>query len=286
MKIISEAKSYLKFLELADFQKDIIFYAEDEESYFHYKGLINYLTKKLQLPVAYITSDFNDKIFENESELFKVYYFDKLLPIIIKNLKSKAIIMTMPDLDVFHIKRSRHCKNHIYIFHNIGSSFPVIRFGALFNYDTLFCVGTHHKIETKKQENYYKLKKKNLVNFGYYKLESIIEEYKNHKYKKNPNRKIILIAPTWGENSILNYCGNELIENLLKNNYELIIRPHPMTFKKHKHVEANRILQVMLGTAATTAGQEELGVKKKKKRDRKKPKKISRRINIETISSD
>ena len=57
MKIISEAKSYLKFLELADFQKDIIFYAEDEESYFHYKGLINYLTKKLQLPVAYITSD-------------------------------------------------------------------------------------------------------------------------------------------------------------------------------------------------------------------------------------
>ena len=236
MKILHEAFSYFRFLELVDSKKEIIFYAEDEESYFHFKGIINYLTQNLKFPVVYITSKINDKIFDKESDLFKVFYFDKLLPIIIKNLKSKVIIMTMPDLDVFHIKRSKHCNNHIYIFHNIGSSFTAIRFGALFNYDTLFCVGEHHEIETKKQENYYKLKNKNLVKFGYNKLELIIEQYKDYNYKKNSNGKRILIAPSWGENSILNYCGKELIDNLLNNDYVLIVRPHPMTFKKHNHV--------------------------------------------------
>ena len=67
-----------------------------------------------------------------------VFYFKKLLPTIIRNLKSKALIMTMPDLGLFHIKRSKYGTNHIYIFHNIGSSFPVIRYGALFHYDTIF----------------------------------------------------------------------------------------------------------------------------------------------------
>ncbi len=245
MKILHEAFSYFRFLELVDSKKEIIFYAEDEESYFHFKGIINHLTQNLKLPVVYITSKINDKIFDKESELFKVFYFDKLLPIIIKNLKSKVIIMTMPDLDVFHIKRSKFCNNHIYIFHNIGSSFTAIRFGALFNYDTLFCVGEHHEIEIKKQEDYYKLKNKNLVKFGYYKLELIMEQYKDFKYKKVSGKRI-LIAPSWGKNSILNYCGKELIHNLLKSGYDLIVRPHPMTFKKHNHV-IQQLLEVYSG---------------------------------------
>ncbi len=236
MNIINEIFNYNKLLELNDSKKQIVFYAEDEESFFHFKGIIDYLIKQLKQTVLYITSQKDDPILFNSSEKINALYFNKLLSKVIQNLKAKVIVMTMPDIDVFHIKRSKYCNNHIYIFHNIGSSFPVIRFGALFNYDTIFCVGPHHKIEIQTQEELYSLPKKNLVEFGYYKLELITEQFEKYKRleaKKNDkkNKKIILIAPSWGENSILNYCGIDLINNLLKKNYKIIVRPHPMTYK-------------------------------------------------------
>ena len=56
-------------------------------------------------------------------------------------------------------------------------------------------------------------------------------------------------------------------------------------FKKNKHVEANKILQVMLGSASASPEHKQSFAKKKRK-ERKKPKKLDKRINIETISSN
>tara|TARA_Y100001980_G_C14554600_1_gene341555 strand:+ start:2647 stop:3786 length:1140 start_codon:yes stop_codon:yes gene_type:complete len=236
MSIFYEIKNYFNLLKKKDYFSYIAFYAEDEESFCHFEGLIDNLLKSNKIPILYITSDPNDKIFQNKSKQIKIFYFNKLLAPVIKNLKVRALIMTMPDLNKFHIKRSKFCNEHIYIFHNIGSSFTAIRFGALFSYDTLFCVGPHHRIETIKQENLYKLKNKKLVEYGYYKLESIMKDYYVYKKnviksKKSKDKIKILLAPSWGKNSILNYCGEELIKSLSAANYFICIRPHPMTIK-------------------------------------------------------
>ncbi len=36
----------------------------------------------------------------------------------------------------------------------------------------------------------------------------------------------VLIAPTWGDDSIFNTCGKELIGVLLEAGYRVIMRPH------------------------------------------------------------
>ena len=143
--------------------------------------------------------------------------------------------MTMPDLHQFHVRRSERGTHHVYLFHNLGSSFTALRFGAIFFYDTVFCSGRQHVEEISKQEDLYKLNKKNLVEFGYWRLEKIYQDFRNyHATHQNKTSKVkgrILLGPSWGKQSILDLCGSRLIRIILDAGYELIVRPHPMTRK-------------------------------------------------------
>ena len=47
-------------------------------------------------------------------------------------------------------------------------------------------------------------------------------------------KKSILLAPSWGDNSIINICLYDLISKLIELNYKVILRPHNMSYKKNK----------------------------------------------------
>lgn len=237
---IEEIKSFWVFYnKMHKSEREIVFYSEDAASYSYFEGLIEQLTTKNKMKICYITSDRNDPLFEQKMINIKVLHIKSLLRFFIGILNSKILIMTMPDLHMMQIKRSSFGTHHIYMFHNIGSSFPVIRFGALFHYDTIFCAGPHHNEEIRRQEELYNLPEKALLNFGYYRLEKIAEEYKRYipAEKKDSSYKAkILLGPSWGDNSILDLCGNTLIHTLLQSGYEVIVRPHPMTLKENPHL--------------------------------------------------
>lgn len=233
MKFLRELRSFYTFYrKIPRNEREIVFYSEDIASYRYFEGLIDYLTDKENLKICYVTSDISDPVLSQKRPNIRGLYIKSLLAFFTVTLDSKLLIMTMPDLHQFHVRRSERGTRHVYLFHNIGSSFPVIRFGALFHYDTIFCAGPHHKKEIRAQEDLYNLPKKQLVEFGYYSLEKVYDDYKNYDHSsKTPSRykARILIAPSWGDNSILNFCGNKLIRILLESNYEVIVRPHPMT---------------------------------------------------------
>jgi CDP-glycerol glycerophosphotransferase (TagB/SpsB family) len=237
---IEEIKSFWFFYNrMRKSEREIVFYSEDAASYSYFEGLIKQLTTKYKLKICYITSDRNDPLFEKNLINMKVLHIKSFLRFFIGTLNSKILIMTMPDLHRMNIKRSSFGTHHIYMFHNIGSSFPVIRFGALFYYDTIFCVGPHHNEEIRRQEEIYNLPEKYLLNFGYYRLEKIAEEYKRYipsKKNRSSYKAKILLGPSWGDNSILNLCGNTLIRTLLQSGYEVVVRPHPMTLKETPHL--------------------------------------------------
>lgn len=235
--IAKEIRSFYSFYrELRKDERDIVFYSEDTASYNYFEGLIDYLVDVEGMKVCYITSDISDPLLRQKRKNIKVLYIKSLLPFFTVSLTSKILIMTMPDLHRFHVRRSEFGTHHIYLFHNIGSSFPVIRYGALFHYDAIFCVGPHHFEEIRRQEEIYALPKKNLVEFGYYRVEKIYNEYKK---MGNANagklcsgcKGIVLLGPSWGKNSILNLFGDKVIGLLLAAGYRVIVRPHPMTKK-------------------------------------------------------
>jgi len=234
-----EWKELKKFKNLNDEQRSIVFYAENKASMNHFRLLISELTKERNFQICYVTSVKNDPILSiNDKNILAFYIGDGTVRVkFFIELKAKILIMDMPDLDSFHIKRSKIFPVHyIYIFHSMFSVHSYLRKGAVNHYDTIFCVGEHHKREILETEKIYGLKPKKLVDYGFGRLDTLLRERNNFKKEKLNTENLIIIAPTYGDNNLLKICGVKLIETLLDSNFKVLLRPHFRTFKESEDV--------------------------------------------------
>jgi YidC/Oxa1 family membrane protein insertase len=102
------------------------------------------------------------------------------------------------------------------------------------NYDTIFCVGKHHEKEIRATEERYGLKEKKLVKYGFGRLDMLLQEKQKFRNTYTEDKNLILITPTYGEKNLLQICGKELIEILLKAGFTVMLRPHYRIFKDSK----------------------------------------------------
>jgi hypothetical protein len=222
------------FESLDDNQRSIVFYAENRASMNHFKLLISELTEKMNLSICYVTSVKDDPIFTSKNSKIKSFYIGEgaARTKFFLTLKAKIMIMDMPDLNSFHIKRSMVFPVHyVYLFHSMFSTHSYLRKSAIDNYDTIFCVGQHHVDEIKETEKIYELKPKKLLKYGYGRLDTLINEKEQYSEKTNTSENLILIVPSYGNKNLLEMCGIELIDNLLKSNFKVLLRPHFRTLK-------------------------------------------------------
>jgi hypothetical protein len=224
-----------KFENLPLDDKKIVFYSENENSMIVFESLIDELTDKYNLDICYVTSSKNESVLMKSKNHVKTFYIGDgvIRTKFFLNLKASIMIMTMPDLESFHIKRSKiHPVHYIYMFHSMVSTHLVYRKSAFDNYDTIFCVGEHHLDEIQNTEKYYNLKPKNLIKYGYGHLDNLIQKYSENNIASQfiKNQSTILLAPSWSNNGISETIGEKIIEILL-NDFNVIYRPHPMTQK-------------------------------------------------------
>ena len=229
-----------RFENLTDEERSIVFYVENESYFIYLKPIIKELTEKHKITVCYVTSSKTDPLLEPTKNILSFYIGDGTVRTkFFLNLKADVLVMTMPDLQTFHIKRSKIKKiNYVYVFHSAVSTHLVYRKEAFDNFDTIFCTGNYQIQEIQERELKYNLKKKKLIQCGYSRLDDLLSEYETFKktnkiiIKKNQ----ILIAPSWGENGLIETFGEDIIERLLKYDYKIIFRPHPMTIKKSSNL--------------------------------------------------
>ena len=232
-----EWKELKKFEKLTDKERSIIFYAENEASMNHFRLLISELTEEKNLQICYVTSVKNDPIFSSKNKNILPFYIGDgtTRTKFFLTLKTKILIMDMPDLDRFHIKRSKvYPVHYIYIFHSMFSIHSYLREGALDNYDTIFCVGEHHKKEIRATEERYGLKEKKLIEYGFGRLDTLMWEKKKFQKTDMKNKNLVLITPTYGENNLLKICGKDLIKILLQEGFTVMLRPHYKILKDSK----------------------------------------------------
>ena len=223
-----EWKELKKFEKLSMDKKAIVFYAENIASMNHFQNLITKLTKEKKFQICYVTSIENDPVLNMRDENIKTFYIGDGVTRtkFFLTLKARILIMDMPDLETFHIKRSKvYPVHYIYIFHSMFSTHSYLRKDALDNYDTIFCVGTHHMNEIRMTEKEYNLKPKKLVEYGFGRLDTLLKKKQEITHEKN-DEKLILITPSYGKNNLLEKCGIELISELLENGYKVFLRPH------------------------------------------------------------
>jgi len=247
-----EKEDYQKFFSVKGMK--LMFYSEQNGFYKYYAGMIDYICEHSDIDIHYVTSDPDDNIFKDTRPQIKPYYIasnKRLIPLFMK-LDCDMCVMTMPDLEKYHIKRSRLRKDvqYVYTFHGMGSTALTLRKGALDWYDTVFAVGPDCMNELRDSEELYKTPKKRIVETGYPIIDEMIEKYESTEHKENEVPQI-LIAPSWQPDNIIDSCIDDILEELAKTDYHIIVRPHPqqvrhepekfevMTekFKENKNIE-------------------------------------------------
>lgn len=214
--------------------KQLVFYAENASYYRYFKGFIDYILKHSELVIHYVTSDPEDPVLRNDHPRLLGYYIGPVALIsFMMRLDADMLVMTMPDLETYHIKRSivRKDVEYVYLDHGMTSFHLMLKKGALDHFDTIFCYGPNHADEVRETERVYGLPRKKLVKTGYPLLDQMIEGAKALGPIQN-DPKVIMIAPSWQKDNIMDFCLDDLIMPLLQTDYRVILRPHPEYVKR------------------------------------------------------
>jgi len=230
-----EKEDYKRFFSIVN--KHLVFYSESNGFYKYYKAIIEYLLKNTNITIHYITSDYNDKIFkmEKENSQIKAYYIEeKKLITLMMQMDADVVVMTMPDIENFHIKRSYVRKDieYVYIPHGMDSMNLTMRTCSINHYDTIFTTGKYQKEEQEKTNEVYNLKNRKLFEWGYSLLDDMISDYEKNKVVNE--QKTVLIAPSWQKDNIVDLCLDEILDSLKGENLKVIVRPHPQHVRHMK----------------------------------------------------
>jgi len=235
-----EKEDYKRFFSTTN--KHLVFYSESNGFFKYYRGIINYLLENTNIIIHYITSDYNDDIFKNENKRIKPYYIEeKKLTVLMMKMDADVVVMTMPDLQKYHIKRSyiRDDIEYIYIPHGMDSLNLTMRKGSMNHYDTVFTTGKYQRLEAEKTNELYKLENRKIVDWGYSLLDDMIDDYNKEKHKNK--KKTILIAPSWQPDNIIDLCLEQILDKFKNSNYDVIVRPHPQHVRHMKEKFDNLI---------------------------------------------
>jgi hypothetical protein len=232
--MLKEVAHYRRFKKLSVQDRSIVFYAEHSGYYPYFEGVIKKLTNEYGRTLCYVTSDPHDPILGNSDPRIRTFYLNRLLPIFMAFVDCKVFVMTLTDLNKFHLKRSINPVHYVYVFHALVSTHMMYRYGAFDHYDCILCAGPHHVEEIRQYEKLNDLPPKTLIEAGYYPLERIYQDYQEYVRQKpsQADRETILIAPSWGADNVLESCGEELVGLLLREDFQVIVRPHPETIKR------------------------------------------------------
>ena len=230
---ISSWRGVQAFRRLPISKRKIIFYVEDFGYWNYFKDVYAALQNNFNQEIIYVTSSDSDPMLSQPPPGITSFFIGSRTArtFFFAGLEADIVVMTMPDLQTFHIKRSPYPVKYVYLHHSLVSTHMIYRFEAFDHFDSILCVGRHHLAEIKARETLYNLPCKELVQHGYGKLDALLASNKLGPRKLHPNDSIqVLIAPSWGENGLLELFANEVIESLLKVNCDIILRPHPRTF--------------------------------------------------------
>lgn len=233
---IREKQDYKRFFKYGN--KDIVFYSEKSGFYKYYKDVLEYILNNSDVTVHYVTNDPNDIIFTLNNDKLLTYYIGKykLISFMMK-MDANVVVMTTPDLEKYHIKRSyvRKDTRYIYIPHDLNSANLGFEEKALNYFDDIFVSSPSLEKEQLEVNKLFNIQR-NIIPFGSCVIDDLLRKMENGVQKNNS----ILIAPSWQKDNILDSCIDEILEQLLETDYKIIVRPHPQ-YIKHNALKVKEI---------------------------------------------
>lgn len=215
-------------------ERKIVFYAEDGGYWSHFEQIFLALQREHSISVLYVTSCEIDPLLNAPLKAMRSFFIGEgsVRTFFFATLDVDVLVMTMPDLQTFHIKRSAHQVYYVYLHHSLVSTHMIYRLKAFDHFDCILCAGPHHRSEIRAREALVGLPKKELIDHGYGRLDSILSSGTKGPVLRSENEPIrLLVAPSWGKYGLLELHAQKLLEILLGAGFCVTVRPHPQTIK-------------------------------------------------------
>ena len=210
----------------------IVIFSDDKRYWQVFEPVVRELVSR-SFPVTYMTQSLDDPALSTTYPNLNAEFigegnkgFAKL-----NFLKATMVLSTTPGLDVYQWKRSKNVKWYIHMLHSM-EVISYDSFGVDF-YDALLLSAQHQVDEIRALEKLRNEPEKEIQIVGVPYWDDMKDRLGNKATteKKYPT---ILLAPSWGRESIFNRFGSDLIRLLLETGYHIIVRPHPQSFTSEK----------------------------------------------------
>lgn len=191
---------------------------------------------RLNKEIVYLTASEDDPVFECPYENVKAKCIGKGNKSFayLNYFKATILLSTTPGLDVYQWKRSADVAYYVHILHSAGEITMYRMFGIDY-YDAVLVAADFHIRDIRDLEALRKLPEKEVVKIGLPFMDEMLKRVENDT-ELHEHERTVLLAPSWGSNSIFNVYGEKIVELLLNTGYHIIIRPHPQSFSSEKEL--------------------------------------------------
>jgi len=228
---LGEWREYRRFNRLPRSARHIVLYSESGQDWHHFEPIVAHLTGVLGERICYVSSDPADPGLHQADARISGFCIGKRLVRIwfFQFLQADLLLTQLLDLGNFDLKRSIHPVHYVYMFHSLISTHMADHAESFDHYDTILYAGPHQAREIRRREELKGLPPKRLVAHGYHRIEQLLAERREPPPVAGDADIHVLLAPSWGEQTILNTCGLELAGMLLDAGFRLTLRPHFQT---------------------------------------------------------
>ena len=220
--------------ELSD-KIPLLIFAESKRYWQVFRPICEELSRR-GIDVAYWTTSQDDPAFKSDLKRFRPEFVGEGNKAYAKlNMVSAYVVVSStPGLGVYQWKRSKLVDYYIHVIH-AANEIALYRMFGLDFYDAVLLSGQYQIDELRELEEKRYLPQKELVLAGIPYMDAMREKILTVAPRQHSD-KCVLLAPSWGPNSILCKYGEKIIEALKETGFRIIVRPHPQSFTADKEV--------------------------------------------------
>lgn len=149
-------------------------------------------------------------------------------------LKADVLLSTTPGLNVYQWKRSPDVKYYVHIPH-AASDITLYRMFGLDAYDAVLLSGDYQIAQLRRLEALRHQSPKELEVVGIVYMDEMKKRL-DALPPRQAQKKTVLVAPSWGKSALLTAFGKDFLDALIQTDYNIIIRPHPQSYKSEKEM--------------------------------------------------
>lgn len=217
-----------------------VIYSDSKRYWTTFKPICDELEKR-SIDTVFYTASPDDPALSCEYEHIKTEFigegnkaFTKL-----NMLNAGLVFCTTPGLDVLQWRRSKSVDFYVHIMHAPRDA-ASYRMFELDYFDAILFSGRVQIDQVRELEALRGLPAKELKIVGIPYMDDMLKRYEKYKAEHpvsdNAGKTTVLLAPSWGQTSLLVKYGESMLTKLTETGYNLIIRPHPQSLTADKEV--------------------------------------------------